>query len=139
MRNERRDRILSLSKRRDVLGELARYSQVVDMLRDPNRKDRSPCELFMFSMMCAEGWNPQVQFQIGDAWVDFLLKAKDGRKIVVETDGKVHDDQKQKDKARDAYLMAKGYTVHRVTCKDVFDLPRDTIARVREIMEESYE
>jgi very-short-patch-repair endonuclease len=130
--------ILSLSKRRDVLGELARYSQVVDMLRDPNRKDRSPCELFMFSLMCAEGWNPQVQFQIGDAWVDFLLKAKDGRKIVVETDGKVHDDQKQKDKARDAYLMAKGYIVHRVACKDVFDLPRDTIARVREIMEESF-
>ena len=74
--------------------------------------------------------------QIGDAWADFVLKTKDGRKLVVETDGLIHKNQKAKDQARDAFMSAKGYVVHRVDCKNVFELPRDTIARIREVMDE---
>lgn len=41
-----------------------------------------------------------------------------------------------KDQARDAFESAKGYIVHRVDCKNVFELPRDSIARIREILDE---
>ena len=33
-------------------------------------------------------------------------------------------------------MSAKGYIVHRADCKNVFELPRDTIARIREVMDE---
>jgi very-short-patch-repair endonuclease/KaiC/GvpD/RAD55 family RecA-like ATPase len=125
-----------ISGQTGILGRLAKYAKTVEKLRDKKRDGYSPCELAMFSLMCAEGWQPDIQVQIKDIWVDFVLKCDNGQQLVVETDGEEHHERKkEQDDARDAFLRAKGYLVKRIPCRDVFDKPTDTIARIREIIE----
>jgi very-short-patch-repair endonuclease len=127
-----------LSKRQDILGDLAKYAQVIETLRDQNRSDYSPCELYMFTLMCAEGWQPDVQVNVGDARVDFVLGCEDGGKLAIETDGReFHEPGNQKDAARDAFLQARGYRVMRIPCQDVFQKPTDTINSIREIKDKA--
>jgi very-short-patch-repair endonuclease/KaiC/GvpD/RAD55 family RecA-like ATPase len=125
-----------ITGQKSILGKLARYAKTVEKLRDKNRDGYSPCELAMFSLMCAEGWQPEIQFRIKDIWVDFVLKCDNGQQLVVETDGEeYHQGKKEKDEARDAFLRAQGYLVKRIPCRDVFEKPNDTIARIREIIQ----
>ena len=125
-----------LSSQRNILGRLAKYAKTITLLRDSTREDYSPCELAMFTLMCAEGWQPKIQIKIGDIWVDFILKTQNGANLVIETDGREHhENAAQEDALRDNFLKGQGYLVIRIHCKDVFEKPTDTIARIWEILE----
>ena len=89
----------------------------------------------MFSLMCAEGWSPQVQVQIGDAWADFVLKTKDGRKIVVETMGVYIKIKKRR--IRPGMLSCQQKAISFIVLIVKMSLNyQDTIARIREVMDE---
>lgn len=61
--------------------------------------------------------------QVPIAWfiVDFLCVEKC---LIIEVDGVVHEEQKQYDEERDAYLRSRGYTILRFNNDQVLgDLP----------------
>ena len=115
------------SRQDGILKHLARYCRTIQSLRET-----SPAELELFSWMCVEGWNPDVHVPIGDIEVDFILIAQSGEKLAIEVDGaEFHDDRKEQDKARDAYLAARGYTVLRFPAREIFETPASVIHRIK--------
>ena len=115
------------SRQGGILKHLARYCRTIQTLRET-----SPAELELFSWMCVEGWNPDVHVPLGDIEVDFILIAQSGEKLAIEVDGaEFHDDRKEQDKARDAYLAARGYTVLRFSAREVFETPGSVIHRIK--------
>lgn len=59
------------------------------------------------------------QFPIGKYYVDFVDPF---HRLVVETDGKFHKNQVEKDAKRDKYIRSLGFDVLRIEGKDTFDL-----------------
>lgn len=111
-----------------LLRKLALYCKEIQLLRNT-----SPAELELFSWMLVKGWNPKVHPRIGDIEVDFTLNKDDGVQIVIEVDGsKYHNDTKEKDKARDAFLYAQGYEVFRTNARDVLETPNEVIHRIEQ-------
>ncbi len=99
-----------------------RFQGLVDQAREL-RKKQTPAEEALWELLR----NRQLadlkfrrQHQIGDYIVDFFC-AEQG--LVVELDGSAHDteEQKKKDKKRDAYLRSLGHTVLRFENHRVFD------------------
>jgi len=95
-------------------------------------KVRSVLELRFLEMCQAQGIRrPLVNARIGPWMPDFLWTAEH---VVVETDGKrFHQTaaQRRKDREKDAYLRAQGFTVIRLTWTEVVETPNATGARVR--------
>jgi len=115
------------SRQDGILKQLARYCRTIKTLRET-----SPAELDLFSWMCVEGWNPDVHMNIGDIEVDFILVTPSGEKLAIEVDSEeFHKDRKEQDKARDAYLIARGYTVLRFKAREVFETPASVIHRIK--------
>jgi very-short-patch-repair endonuclease len=110
-----------------ILRRLAEYCNDVQKLRD-----ESPAELELFSWMVVEGWAPEIHSHVGDIEVDFVLHGGDAQKVAVEVDGKQHEEQQEEDKARDAYLRGRGYTVIRIPARAVFETPFEVIRRIGE-------
>jgi len=71
-------------------------------------------------------FKPQIPIFTGKHWyiVDFVIKAGK-RKVCIEVDGGYHliPEVKKEDKERDKQLHKLGYTVFRITNKDVFKDP----------------
>lgn len=101
-----------------MLRELARYCNDIQRLRES-----SQAELELFSWMMLKGLNPHVHPRIGDLEVDFGLRTRSGRRLVVEIDGNQHQNTGESDKARDAFLNAQGCFVIRIPARDVFETP----------------
>ena len=115
------------SRQDGILKHLARYCRTIQSLRET-----SPAELELFSWMCVEGWSPDVHVPTGDIEVDFILITPSGEKLAIEVDGKEHhDDRQEQDKARDAYLIARGFTVLRFPAREVFETPASVIHRIK--------
>ncbi len=115
------------SRQDGILKHMARYCRTIQSLRET-----SPAELELFSWMCVEGWSPDVHVPSGDIEVDFILIAPSGEKLAIEVDGdEFHDDRKEQDKARDAYLIARGFTVLRFPAREVFETPASVIHRIK--------
>jgi len=113
---------------RGILRRLALYCRQIQLLRQT-----SPAELDLYSWMLVKGWDPKVHPKIGDIEVDFTLNSRDGNRLVIEVDGqKYHDDTKEKDKARDAFLYAQGFEVFRTSARDVFETPHEVIHRIEQ-------
>jgi very-short-patch-repair endonuclease len=121
------------SRQDGILKPLARYCRTIQLLRNT-----SPAELELFSWMCVEGWSPDVHVPLGDIEVDFMLKSPSGEKLAIEVDGKeYHDKRREQDKARDAYLVARGFTALRFDAREVFETPAHVIHRIKERMSAS--
>ncbi len=115
------------SRQDGILKHMARYCRTIQSLRET-----SPAELELFSWMCVEGWSPDVHVHMGDIEVDFTLIAPSGEKLAIEVDGdEFHDDRKEQDKARDAYLWARGFTVLRFPAREIFETPASVIHRIK--------
>ena len=112
-----------------ILRKLGLYCKDIKLLRDT-----SPAELELFSWMVVKGWEPAVHPRIGDLEVDFMLRGKNGARIVIEVDGRQHEGATEEDKARDAFLMAQNFRVLRVPARDVLETPFDVIHRIDFLM-----
>jgi len=95
-------------------------------------KVRSVLELRFLKMCGAQGIRrPLVNERVGPWMPDFLWTTEH---VVVETDGRrFHHTaaQRRKDREKDAYLRAQGFTVIRLTWTEVVEQPDATGARVR--------
>jgi len=112
-------------KQEGLLRKLALYCDDIKKLRDT-----SPAELDLFSWMVVRGWVPEVHPRIGDEEVDFVLKSATGLRLVIEVDGSQHEETKEQDKARDAYLMSRGYQVIRFPAREVLETPFEVIHQI---------
>jgi very-short-patch-repair endonuclease len=110
-----------------LLRKLALYCRQIQLLRKT-----SPAELELFSWMLVKGWNPKVHPVIGDIEVDFTLSVRDSDiQLVIEVDGrKYHDNTKEEDKARDAFLYAQGFEVFRTSARNVLETPYEVIHQI---------
>ena len=109
-----------------ILGSLIKYTDKIELLRKT-----SPFELQLFGFMMLQGWEIEVHPQIKDIEVDFIV-ANLGRKVVVEVDGRQHENQKVMDQNRDAMLAGNGFDVVRIPTREIADTPFETIERIRE-------
>lgn len=112
-----------------ILRKLGLYCKDIKLLRDT-----SPAELELFSWMVVKGWEPLVHPRIGDIEVDFVLRAPSRERIVIEVDGRQHEDATEQDRARDAFLVGQNYRVLRVLARDVLETPFDVIFRIEALM-----
>ena len=111
-----------------ILRILANYCRDIQLLRDT-----SPAEIELFSWMIVQGWNPKVHPRIGDVEADFELVCDNGQRVAIEVDGAIHhDNRKEADKARDAFLQAQGYQVLRVSAREVLETPFEVVTVIGE-------
>lgn len=85
---------------------------------------------FLALVRAADLPTPAVNTRIGRYEVDFLWRAE---RVVVEVDGYAYHSNRQafeRDRARDAELAAAGYTVLRVTWRQLTRTPEAVIARI---------
>jgi superfamily I DNA and/or RNA helicase len=108
-----------------ILRKLGLYCKDIKLLRDT-----SPAELELFSWMVVKGWEPLVHPRIADLEVDFVLRTPSRERLVIEVDGRQHENATEQDRARDAFLAAQNYRVLRVLARDVFETPFEVIHRI---------
>ena len=78
---------------------------------------------------------PEVNSRVGPYEVDFLWPAQ---RVIVETDGFAYHRTRaafERDRARDAYLQARGYTVLRVTHRQLRDSRQALVGSLRRLLE----
>jgi very-short-patch-repair endonuclease len=68
---------------------------------------------------------------IGNYRVDFLIQPQ---RLIVETDGKYHDLQKDKDALRDEWLKSQGYHVFHVPADAVFNSPESVKRQITSLL-----
>lgn len=100
------------------------------------RKHPTPAELVFYDIILKESgahrytWNrqkPLLHF-IVDFYCFYL-------KLIVEIDGKIHDDQKEYDAMREQHLRNLGFTVIRFTNEEVCHRHRDVTHRLAQLIE----
>ncbi|MEA4970135.1 MAG: AAA domain-containing protein [Candidatus Pelethousia sp.] len=110
-----------------ILGDFARYAENVELLRETSLD-----ELELYSWMVMAGWSPEIHVPIGDIEVDFVLSNPEiGVKLVVEVEGRQHQNARAQDAARDAFLMAQGYAVLRFSTQDVRETPERIVDMIK--------
>jgi len=82
-----------------------------------NRKHKTPAEKKLFNKLLHSKIKFRTQRMIDFYIVDFLIP---DRWLIVEVDGKYHENVKLYDKKREQYLLNKGYKVIRFTNEQVF-------------------
>jgi very-short-patch-repair endonuclease len=110
-----------------ILRKLALYCRDIQLLRKT-----SDAELELFSWMVVKGWEPKVHPRVGDIEVDFILESESGNRIAIEVDGRQHEETIEQDRARDAYLQGQGYTVRRITAREVRETPFEVIHEIEQ-------
>jgi len=97
------------------------------------RKDPTPEEAEMWQYLRA--WKRMHKFRrqhpIGRFILDFYCPEK---RLAVEVDGPIHEEQRGRDAERDAYLAAAGIRVIRVTNGEVLSQMEATLKRIREAL-----
>lgn len=114
-----------------ILQKLAIYCRNINKLREAN----SIGELELHKLLTLNGHNPDIHPIILDMEVDFLIKNENGIKLVIEVDGRQHEEQEASDEARDATLRAQGYEVCRLESRDVLDRPIEAVSRIEELLQ----
>jgi hypothetical protein len=110
-----------LSRQNGLLGDFTKYALLVEKLRAT-----SLAELELFGWLTMRGLIPDAHVREGDIEIDFVLRAP-GRKVAVEVDG---DLEPAKDGARDAYLVARGYSVLHFPAADVYERPENVLQKI---------
>jgi very-short-patch-repair endonuclease len=128
-----------LARRGDLVEQLARnpgrpgtrvLRWLLDLKGDP-AATRSEAERRLLKLIrAADLSSPEVNARVGHYEVDFLWREQ---RIVVEVDGfRFHSSRAafERDRQRDAALAAGGYTVIRVTWRQLVDAPEAVVARI---------
>jgi very-short-patch-repair endonuclease len=105
-----------------VLREVVRHGRDMQRLREGGRA----C-LELFTWMLLQGWAPEVRPRIGDLEVDFVWERAPGQYLAIEVAGGESRFDRERDKAREAYLYWMGYERVRIEGEAVMDDPRDVI------------
>lgn len=135
-----------LTTDRKLLALVARYPgrRGVRALRDLLERDERPAltrseaeERFLALIRSAELDAPDVNVTVGPYEVDFLWRRE---ALIVEVDGfAYHSDRNafEGDRRRDADLAARGYTVVRVTWRQIVEAPAAVLTRVAQALARS--
>jgi very-short-patch-repair endonuclease len=107
------------------LGEVARHGRDMQLLRESGG-----ASLELFTRMLLQGWTPKVRPWIGDLEVDFVWEPAPEQYLAIEVDGGESRFDRERDKAREAYLYWMGYERVRVEGQAVMDDPRAVIAGI---------
>ena len=92
------------------------------------RSNMAPAEVIVWEMLRAgrlNGWKFARQVPIGPYIADFAARRE---KLIIEIDGRSHEQTYDRDQRREAYLVTLGYTVLHITNADVAR-DSDSIAR----------
>ncbi|MCA1789948.1 MAG: DUF559 domain-containing protein, partial [Thioalkalivibrio sp.] len=116
-----------------MLREVVRHGRDMQRLRESGR-----ASLELFTWMLLQGWAPRVRPRIGDLEVDFVWEPVPGQYLAIEVDGSESRFDRERDKAREAYLYWMGYERVRIEGQAVLDDPRDVIAGILRRQERSY-
>jgi very-short-patch-repair endonuclease len=105
-----------------MLREVARHCRELQRLREG-----SAARPELFTWMLLQGWVPTVRPWIGDLEVDFVWERAPGQYLAIEVAGGESRFDRERDKAREAYLYWMGYERVRIEGEAVMDDPRDVI------------
>ena len=78
-----------------------------------------------------------VFYRIDKGWIEFYIADFycNKLKLIIELDGRIHDNRKEYDKERDEKLAAKGFLVIRIENEKISDIPNLLIYLERKITE----
>jgi very-short-patch-repair endonuclease len=117
---------------RGIEGEGDRIQRKNVILAKNLRKNSTELEAILWSRLRAgrlEGYKFRRQHPMGDYVVDFVCPDK---WVVVEIDGSQHQERKDADKIRDAFLRERGYRVLRFWNNDVLQNIEGVIDRIEQ-------
>ena len=100
-----------------------------------HRRAGNEVEVLLWSRLRARrlgGFKFRRQFPIGSYIVDFCCLEK---KLMIELDGSQHQDQRNQDENRSAYLMRSGYQVIRFWNNEVLQQTFRTCQRILEVLQ----
>jgi very-short-patch-repair endonuclease len=132
-------RVRRLVRSRDLLALLARYPRhrgaatlrtLIDSKADPALTRSEAERRFLSLVRAAELPAPEVNVRVGRHEVDFLWQES---RLIVEVDGfRFHSSTAafERDRARDAELMALGFHVLRVTWRQIVTQPEAMLVRL---------
>jgi very-short-patch-repair endonuclease len=124
----------SLAKEGDVRGRARMRGTTPEIGRRARelRANMTPAERRMWSILRMHreaGFYFRRQHPLAHFIVDFCCtKAK----LCIEVDGGIHDDQRERDSERTAWLESMGYRVLRFANEDVLRAPRAVARRIRQ-------
>ncbi len=102
--------------------------RVVEMRKNPTKAENILWQALRHN---ATGHHFRRQWIIGRFIVDFTCLEK---KLVIEVDGGIHDNQKQEDEERTAFLVEKGFKVIRFKNEEVLDDTENVIKEIYEVL-----
>ncbi len=110
------------------------FSGLVDTARELRQK-QTPAEEIMWALLRNRklmGLKFRRQHQFGEYIADFYCHEA---KLVIELDGKIHEQKIAKDKKRDAYMQAIGLTVLRFANEEFLSNPDATLNKIAGALE----
>ncbi len=124
-----RDELEAALERNRTRAGAARLAATLRHHEPGTTRTRSPLEEAFFLLVTRAGLpQPEVNARLGPWTVDFLWREQ---RLAVETDGgRSHDRarQRERDSARDAWLIANGYRPLRLTWSQVTERPEEVLA-----------
>ena len=131
--------VRGIARKRDLVDQLERnrgrrgtraLRQLLDLAGGP-AFTRSAAERRLLRLVrAAELPTPEVNARVGGFEVDFVWR---DQRLVVEIDGFTYHASRaafERDRQRDSILAARGYTVIRVTWRQLVDAPEAVVARL---------
>ena len=122
-----------LKRRGYITANPASYG-VIKNFRSELKKNPTEAESILWSYLKNKktGYKIRRQHVIDDFIVDFVCLTK---KLVIEVDGKIHDQQKVSDEVRTIRLNVKGYQVTRFMNDEVLENPESVAERIKIILD----
>jgi leucyl-tRNA synthetase len=126
------------------------YHGITSLARDL-RINQTPSEIIIWNILRRRKLSSYkflrqhpIFYRVNKNWVEFFIAdfycAK--LQLIIEVDGKIHENQKEYDKERDAKLLEKGISVARIKNEEVDDIKKITVTlnqiineRVRQLTE----
>ena len=98
------------------------------------RKNETKSEKILWELLrkrkCS-GYKFRRQQPVGRYITDFMCFEK---KLIIEVDGKIHDDTKGYDEAKDLYLKSAGFKVMRISTEFIENYPQKVINLIQKIL-----
>lgn len=107
------------------------FSELVERAREL-RKKQAPAEEIFWELVRDRrflGLKFRRQHQAGDYILDFYCHEA---RIALELDGPVHNNRKDKDRKRDAYLQSQGINVIRIANNELLEFPEQNLQKIAE-------
>jgi very-short-patch-repair endonuclease len=124
-----------MTERAMVSRRVRRTSKEVEAAAREMRREPTPAEAMLWEGLRAHrlgGYHFRRQHAVGRFVLDFYCAAK---RICVEVDGPIHDEQRERDAERDAVLAAYSIEVVRIANHDVLSNLASVLTRLHEIVD----